>query len=852
MDTVDLQFDIYGEKTHVTSSLRVFRNRETADEYTPLIFDLKDLAVTSVVADGMVLLPGEYETGQDYFKLARTPDEFDLEIKTVIYPEENTSLEGLYRSGTILFTQCEAEGFRKITPFPDRPDVTARYTCVVTADKTDYPVLLSNGNPVASGDLDHGRHFVKWEDPFRKPSYLFAIVAGDLSCVRDRFTTCSGNDVALHLWVEEENRNRCGHALRSLKQAMKWDEERFGREYDLNVYSIVAVNDFNAGAMENKGLNIFNARYILADEQSATDADFLHIQNVVAHEYFHNWTGNRVTLKNWFQLSLKEGLTLFRDQEFSSDMNSRSVKRISDVSNLRARQFPEESGPMVHPVIPASYVEINNFYTMTVYEKGAELIRMIHTILGEALFKKGMDEYFRRFDGMAVTIDDFIDTMADTAGIDFSQFRLWYTQSGTPVVKVKRFYDRKREQLTITFIQHTPPDRHQAEKKPLCIPVRTGVLDKSGRDITPPEKSFFMLTAPREEIVFENMPSGAIPSVFREFSAPVKIETDLSDKEAALLSAHDPDAFNRWHFAQLLFFKEIRRIVKTVSDTHSIDITADLSDLFQHLLSKGASNPALTARALTVPTENEISEKFEKVDVDAVHTARHFFRKRLARTFESLIMETVEKCAHADPESLSPEAVGRRSLKIVLFSYMGSAEKDSVIETLFERFQNAVTMTDKIGLLNILCRIDTDRRQQALDSFYLKWRHDPLVIDKWFSVQAGSPLPDTLSTVKKLTAHPAFSFKNPNRIRSLIGNFALNNPVNFHRKDGRGYAFISDTILLLDRKNPQMAAALASAFSRRKRYDDHRNRLMTETLEKIIRNADLSENVYEIVSSALK
>ncbi|MCG8633111.1 MAG: aminopeptidase N, partial [Desulfobacterales bacterium] len=606
VDHIDLKFDIHDDHTRVTSSLKMRKDPAVADKTTPLVLNKAPYDITSVIADGMVLLPGEYQADDDTFRLASTPEAFDLEITTILDPSANTSLEGLYMSGEILCTQCEAEGFRRITPYPDRPDVMTKFTCTLVADKDRYPVLLSNGNRAASGELDQNRHWVRWEDPHKKPSYLFALVAGDLAQLKDTFITMSGRSIDLRIYSERENIGQCGHAMTSLKQSMKWDEERFGLEYDLDLYQIVAINDFNAGAMENKGLNIFNAKYVLADPTTATDDDFMGIQGVIAHEYFHNWTGNRVTLKNWFQLSLKEGLTVFRDQEFSSDMNSRSVKRIADVKNLRAFQFPEDDGPMTHPVRPDAYIKMDNFYTMTVYEKGAEVVRMIYQLLGREGFRKGIDLYFKKFDGMAVTIEDFLDVMAEVSGRDLSQFHRWYTQSGTPCVTMERDYDPATSALSLTFTQTTAPDRNQDTKLPLHIPIRIGFIDSSGNSIK--ETGLIELTSAKETFVFEGMPEDTFPSVFREFSAPIRLATDFTDEDLAFLMAGDRDEFNQWDAAQTLFIKEIKQLVSALADDAPLKVNPVLLQAFSTALTDGNKDRAFLAKALSLPQETEIKD----------------------------------------------------------------------------------------------------------------------------------------------------------------------------------------------------------------------------------------------------
>ena len=852
IESIDLKFDIYDDFTKVTSNLKVIKNLNISDAKTPLIFNMKDLKVESVIADDIVLMPVEYKIENNTFVLARTPDKFNLEIVSIIEPDKNTSLEGLYQSGNIICTQCEAEGFRKITPFPDRPDVMAKFSCIITADKEKYPVLLSNGNKVGSGGLEKHRHYVKWEDPFRKPSYLFALVAGDLVLIKDKFVTCSDRVIDLHIYVEKENKDKCSHAMNSLKQSMKWDEERFDREYDLDLFQIVAVNDFNAGAMENKGLNVFNSKYILADSKTATDTDFFNIQRVIAHEYFHNWSGNRVTLRNWFQLSLKEGLTVFRDQEFSSDMHSRSVNRINNVKALRTLQFPEDSGPMTHPVRPPEYIEMNNFYTMTVYEKGAELVRMIFTMLGKELFKKGLNLYFEKYDGMAVTIEEFIGCMEDISKKDFSGFMLWYSQSGTPLVKIKRVYDNISKTLTIHFKQSCLPDKNQEIKKPFLIPIKLGLLDGNGNDITDKAQDLFILNSAKETLVFDNVEDSCTPSFFREFSAPVKIKTDFTDDELAFIMANDSDDFNRWDASQEIYFNEIIKLTNNFKDIENQEISAYLLNAFNALLNDTVSDKAFIAKAISLPSEIEIGDKFDVINVDAIHVARNFLRKKLATKFKVVMDELINKCSGTDPEDISSAAMAQRDLKNVLLAYIGSIESEDILITLFNDYQNASNMTDEVALFSILTDIDSPFKEKSVNVFYDKWRNNSLVLDKWFSIQAMSSTKDTLSNMYNLLEHSTFSIKNPNKVRSLIGVFAMFNPVNFHREDGKGYEFVGEQVKILDQINPQIASRIAATFNNRKRYDRIRNDLMKKQLQDIISQPKLSKNVYEIVYNALK
>ena len=852
INQVDLTFEIKDDITKVTSILKINKNLAITDNNTSLVFSKGAFDIISVVADGMVLLPGEYEADDNHFKLARTPDAFELEITSKLKPRKNTSLEGLYESGDILCTQCEAQGFRKITPFADRPDIMATYSCTIIADKTRYPVLLSNGNLVKSGDLDGNRHFVRWEDPFRKPSYLFALVAGDLEYIADQFKTRSGKIVDLKIYSEKENINKCSHAMKSLKQAMKWDEQRFGLEYDLDSYQIVAINDFNAGAMENKGLNIFNSKYVIANPETATDEDFMNIQGVIGHEYFHNWTGNRVTLKNWFQLSLKEGLTVFRDQEFSSDLNSRGVKRIASVKNLRGYQFPEDAGPMTHPVRPDSYIKMDNFYTMTVYEKGAELIRMIHQLLGEKKFRRGIDLYFKKFDGMAVTIEDFVFVMEEISSIDLTQFKLWYFQSGTPIITMSRSYDLKLGQLKITFKQNTPPDRNQDTKKPLHIPISFGIIDADGNDITPSDKKLIELHADKETFIFDNISENSIPSIFRQFSAPVKIKTDLTDEELAFLMANDTDQFNRWDSAQTLFLNELKQIINTIQINKELLVSTNLINAFKIALMDQNTDRAFLAKALALPLETEIINHFDLIDVNAVHKARLFLKQEIARLLKNQFLDIIDFCSKADPLSISHEAMADRSLKNLSLSYLGSLKEKDTTNLILSHYESAKNMTDELAAFKILSQIDSGIKQKTVEMFYSKWKHDKLVLDKWFAVQAGSTLPNTLKVVESLTGHVNFSIKNPNKVRSLIYMFALQNHVNFHQENGNGYRFIADQIILLDQINHQVAARLSSCFNQWKKYDDQRKSLMKKELERILSIQTLSKNVYEIVSRALE
>jgi aminopeptidase N len=873
IDQVDLVFDIQTTATRVTSTLSLRRNDAGTDRKSSLLLDMGDYDIMSVAMDGSPLLAHDYKADGRHFHLTGVPDQFLLETQVVLYPEKNTRLEGLYKSGGIYCTQCEAEGFRRITPFLDRPDVMAPYSCTIIADKNLCPVLLSNGNQVAAGDLPDNRHYVRWEDPFRKPCYLFALVAGDLSHIQAPFITRSGKKVTLTIFAKPENIDKCHHAMSCLKQAMQWDETRFDLEYDLGIYQIVAIDDFNAGAMENKGLNIFNARYVLADPKTATDEDFMNIQKVIGHEYFHNWTGNRVTLKNWFQLSLKEGLTVFRDQEFSSDLNSRPVERIANVRKLRALQFPEDSGPMAHPVRPDAYIKMDNFYTMTVYEKGAELVRMIHQLLGEAAFQKGMALYFKQFDGMAVTVEDYLSVMEKAGQTDLTRFKRWYTQSGTPKVTLHRSYDPETCELTLTFTQTVPPDRNQKIKEPLHIPVRFGLMAPDSREVTPelsrqpaadsrslhpggkeetPEQGpLLQLTEPSHTFVFKNVPPDTLPSVFRQFSAPVRLETGFSDDELAFLMAHDTDHFNRWDAAQTLFVREIRQLVAAIGHNRPMIVSQNLVNAFETALADPAADRAFIAKTLAIPQETELADHFDIIDVDAIHTARQFLKTRLTGVLKPLFLKTVEACGNSDPNRLSFQDMADRSLRNLALSFLGTLGIRETDDLVFTAFKTARNMTDEFAALRILSHTSEPLKHKSTARFYDKWSCDKLVLDKWFQVQACSLLPDTLETVVRLSAHPDFTLANPNRVRALIYGFAMNNPIHFHEKKGRGYAFVTQKILELDRINHQIAARLATCFNQWKKYDPARQTWMQKSLETLKADPSLSKNVDEIVSRAL-
>jgi len=852
-----LRFEIGRKITTVKADIKLIRQPE-AGENTDIVLDGQGLELVRVALDGKPLTAGEYSVDGNWLSIHRAPAKCRVSTEVRIRPHENTALEGLYPSGEFLLTQCEAEGFRKITYFPDRPDVMTRYDVTIVADRSRYPVLLSNGNAVDSGDMGDGRHWVRWVDPFNKPSYLFALVAGELEYIEDRFVTRSGRTVVLRVYVEKKNLDKCDHAMQSLIRAMKWDEERFGLEYDLDIYNIVATDDFNMGAMENKSLNIFNSKYVLAKPDTATDEDFQAIEGVIGHEYFHNWTGNRVTCRDWFQLTLKEGLTVFRDQEFSSDMQSRAVKRIHDVRDLRNRQFPEDAGPMSHPIRPDQYAEINNFYTMTVYQKGATVIRMIHTLLGEAGFQKGMKLYIERHDGHAVTCDDFLAAMADANGIDLKRFGRWYGQSGTPEITVRTEYDAAAGRFTLHLSQRTPPTHDQPVKRALVIPVATGLLTTEGDQIalkSPGEREeetftrLLLLEKEQQSFVFENVACRPIPSLLRNFSAPVKLVYDYSPADLAVLMKHDPDAFVRWEAAQLLAQAEIMRNLGRLSDGRDMQLEPELTDAFAALLGDTGNDPALLAEAMKLPGEDYLAEQMGVIDVDGIHQARRFVRRALAKILAGSFEDVYTRLNRDEAYDHSAPSVARRSLKNLCLSFL--VETPAGIGLAEQQLSGSNNMTDTLAALASLVYSRADAAGQAMAAFESRWKKDSLVMDKWFSLNATRPGADTVDRVAALMAHPAFSLTNPNKVRSLIGAFANANPTGFHALSGAGYRFVADRVIELNRLNPQTAARIVVAFNRWKRYDPVRQDLMKKELGRIAATDNLSSDVAEIVGNAL-
>lgn len=861
VDRIELTFHLEEEVTYVRSRLSLRAAEMKDGRIPPLILDGEDLDLKSVSIDGHALTDDAYDVTATTLTIKEPPRaEFSLEIEVGIRPQENTKLEGLYKSSGNYCTQCEAEGFRRITYNFDRPDVMSVYTVRISADKSCYPVLLSNGNLVERGETPDGRHWVEWHDPHPKPAYLFALVAGDLAVAEDRFTTMSGRDVALQIFVEHGKESRCGHAMESLKKAMRWDEERFGLEYDLDIYMIVAVSDFNMGAMENKGLNVFNDKYVLADPDTATDSDYSFIEAIVAHEYFHNWTGNRVTLRDWFQLSLKEGLTVFRDQEFSADVRSGAVKRIQDVRTLRARQFPEDAGPLAHPVRPSSYIEINNFYTATVYEKGAELVRMIQTIVGRDGFTRGVQRYLSDNDGCAATVEDFIAAIEGATGADLSQFTDWYGQAGTPKLEIEKEYDPASRQCTLTFRQSTAETPGQLDKKPLHIPVRLSLLDRSGAavplrrdgDAEAPTSRTIELHKEMEKIVFSDVESDPIISALQDFSAPIVLSTATSGSDRAFLLAHDPDLFNRWEAGQQYATDYLIRRIGSLRQGESVRAPDEFIDALGALLRDGSLETAFVAEAVLLPSEEYLGNQMTRVDVDAIHNAREGLRREIASQLKELWLQVYREHQSNRPYDPNPDDAASRKLKNCALSYLMSLPEPNMRSLGAAQFEAADNMTDSIAALACLNDIKGLEREKAFDDFYLRWKDDHLVLDKWFALRASSSLSETLSDVRELMGHPAFSIRNPNKVRALIGAFCAGNQLRFHAADGGGYEFLADQVMVLDELNPQVAARLLAPLGQWRRFDSDRQELIQGQLDRVLAKSGLSRDVYEIASKSLE
>ena len=859
IDSVELTFDLDEQDTLVRSKLTLRRNPQSSVENAALVLMGEDLQLVSIALNGQVLTVNDYQLDAESLTIGQVPQEgeFVLNIENRINPKANTALEGLYLSSTMLCTQCEAQGFRKITWFLDRPDVMSRFKTTLKADKTKYPVLLSNGNKIAQGDLDNNRHWVSWEDPFAKPCYLFALVAGQLESVTDQFTTMSGRTIDLEIFVEQHNLDKCGHAMQSLKNAMLWDEQTYGLEYDLDLYMIVAVDHFNMGAMENKGLNVFNTKFVLARPDTATDSDYEHIEGVIGHEYFHNWTGNRITCRDWFQLSLKEGFTVFRDQEFSGDRTSRAVKRIEDVNALRTRQFAEDAGPLAHPIRPEAYIEINNFYTLTVYEKGAEVVRMLHTLLGAEGFRKGCDLYFARHDGQAVTCEDFLKAMEDANAIELKQFRLWYSQAGTPVLNVSQKYDADRQTLQLTIQQSCPATPNQAQKLPMHIPVKLGLLaaDGSAAEIVfngqCSQELTLNVTEAEQSFSFENLPQQPVVSLLRGFSAPVSLKIQRSLEELAFLLRYDSDSFSRWEAGQQLACQVIFKLIDDLQNQRPLALDAVVVEAYRSIVNSESNDLSYQALLLTLPEESYLSGQMAVIDVDAIYQARQFVRKTLAAQLQAEFKQLYVQHHRDESGCFSAEAVGRRRLKNTCLSYLLSLETAENYQLASQQFETAGNMTDQMAALSVMVNSHHPAKGQALDSFYQQWQQEALVIDKWFALQATSCLPNTFATVQALMQHPAFDMKTPNRVRALIGAFTQANPLHFHAKSGDGYRFLADQVLVLNSLNPQIASRMVTGLAQWRRYDVARQLLMKQQLQRIVDTEDLSKDVYEIASKSL-
>ncbi|EOD6259754.1 aminopeptidase N [Vibrio parahaemolyticus] len=844
---IDLTFDLFDNDTIVTALSKVVQKGES----TTLELDGEGLELRSVKVNGEDW--AHHEVKEASLVLSDLPAEFELEIITKIDPEANTALEGLYKSGGAFCTQCEAEGFRRITYYLDRPDVLAKYTTKVIADKATYPYLLSNGNRIAQGEAENGRHWVQWQDPHPKPAYLFALVAGDFDVLRDKYTTMSGRNVDLEIFVDKGNLDRAGHAMTSLINSMKWDEERFGLEYDLDIYMIVAVDFFNMGAMENKGLNIFNSKFVLANDQTATDRDYLGIEAVIGHEYFHNWTGNRVTCRDWFQLSLKEGLTVFRDQEFSSDLGSRAVNRIDNVRIIRGPQFAEDASPMSHPIRPDKVIEMNNFYTLTVYEKGSEVIRMYHTLLGEEGFQKGMKLYFERHDGTAATCEDFVSAMEDATGVDLKQFRLWYSQSGTPTLRVNSEYNAEAKTYALTVEQFTEATQDQAEKQALHIPFDIELYDSKGQVIPliingESVHNVLDIKQDKQTFVFENVAEQPVPSLLREFSAPVKLEYDYSDAELIFLMKHATNDFARWDASQMLLAKYIRQNVNNVQTGSEVQLSEDLIDAFRGVLLDENLEPAFIAQVFSLPSINEITGWYKQIDVDAVDTVLNSITVSLSAALEDELSATYHTLKQAE-YTIDHAAIGKRALRNQCLQFLAHTDKGNTLVK--AQYEAANNMTDTIAAMSAANSAQLECREELMADYSDKWKHDGLVMDKWFALQGTNPAEDALEKVKATMNHEAFSLKNPNRTRSLIGSFLAANPVRFHDKSGSGYQFAGEILRQLNDSNPQVASRMIDPLLKFRKYDEARQAMIRAELEKLKAMDNLAKDLFEKVTKAL-
>ena len=857
IEKTELVFELNEDNCKVSSTLHIRRNPDSHSKQSDLFLQGgSELDLQQVALDGVLLTAEAYKRTEEGLIIKQVADAAVVEIDLLIKPHLNTTMMGLYKSRTLYCTQCEAEGFRNITFYLDRPDVMSEFTTKIIADKTLFPVLLSNGNAVEQGDLENGRHFATWHDPFKKPAYLFALVAGDLSVVEDSFTTCSNRDILLQIFVEEKDLNKCDHAMLSLKNSMGWDEQTYGREYDLNRFMIVAVDDFNMGAMENKGLNIFNTSAVLANPKTTTDAAFQRVEAIVAHEYFHNWSGNRVTCRDWFQLSLKEGFTVYRDSQFSADMNSPVVKRIEDVVYLRTHQFAEDAGPMSHPVQPDAYMEINNFYTLTVYEKGAEVVGMIHSLLGDEKFRQGSDLYFSRHDGQAVTIEEFVGAMEEVSGLDLKQFRRWYKQSGTPVVDVHSSYDAQAKTYSLTFEQSCPATPGQSQKKPFVIPIKFGLVGADGQDLPlnaqGDQSMVFSLYESKQTLVFENIQQPPVPSLLRGFSAPIRLNYDYSSNELAHLMANDSDGFNRWDAGQKLSLKVLNQLIEDAVAERELVMDQQLIAVLGDVLSDHSLDPAMVCLMLQLPSEAQLHEQAEIIQVQAIHRAREFVRQSIASALQAQLVSTHQRLIETQAYAPEADQIGRRALRNCALGYLMNVEGVGS-ELAWQQFNDASNMTDKAAALSALVNCETaqDYAVQALKTFEQDYADETLAMNLWLQVQATSKLINGLNRVKALMEHSAFNINNPNKARSLLGAFCSANPINFHSKDGSGYGFLQQQIIALNALNPQVAARLVTPLTRWKKLPEPNRGLMREALHQIANHKGLVKDIQEIVTKSL-
>ncbi len=856
IDQTHLRFDLFEDYTQVDSRLVMRRNRsEHQDFHGPLVLVGQQLELLAVKVDGVLLSESEFSVEGDTLSILELPEVFELEISTRIEPQNNTALEGLYKSSGMFCTQCEAEGFRRITYFLDRPDVMSIFTTEVIADKIKYPVLLSNGNAVERMDLEGGRHKVSWHDPHKKPCYLFALVAGDLMVKTDEFTTMSGRKVDLEIFVEPQNIDKTDYALDALKRSMKWDEDKYGREYDLDIFMIVAVDDFNMGAMENKGLNVFNSSCVLANPQTATDTAYQRIEAIVAHEYFHNWSGNRVTCRDWFQLSLKEGFTVFRDSQFSADMNSKTVKRIEDAALMRTVQFAEDAGPMAHPVQPDSFIEISNFYTVTIYEKGAEIVGMIHKLLGEDGFRKGSDLYFDRHDGQAVTINEFVSAMEDANNISLTQFKRWYKSAGTPVVDVESRFDATAKTYTLSF--------KQSCGDAFLIPIELGLLSPSGEALVPVlapdlnkvgcfKDGIFQLTEKEQELVFCSLDEEPVPSLLRDFSAPVKLNYHYSRDQLLFLMKNDSDGFNRWDAGQSLALDVIYQVMKQQEEGQAVTVDSRLISAYQELLQRVDLDYAMLAKMLILPSVSYIAETQSEIDVHAINAARSHVQIELANALANDLAELYQRLNVKQDYLPEPKQMAQRGLKNAALAYLLKSTDAQYCQLAVQQFEHNDNMTDSMAAL--ACLVNSGYKEQAklaLQQFYQQWQAEPLVVNQWLAVQAGSAEYGSIENVKALLMHEAFDIKNPNKVRSVIGTFAGQSLINFHAENGAGYQLLADNIILLNRLNPQIASRLVAPLSKWSRYVPRQGEKMKEQLQRIMAQEDLSKDVFEVVSKSL-